>query len=239
MDSVRQLTRSISALHERLLGAQRRPLRDRWAVFPHLVGDLATRRRKRVRFEMTGINLVLDTRIIDALTQPLRHLLCNAVDHGIETPLQRDRDDKPREGLIRLKAVLDGDGLHLEISDDGRGIDVAKLTARAQRWGMVSEEQASLLSEAEVLRFSLAPGWTTCATASRQGRGLGLAKTAAQVERLGGVISIHSQPACETTISLKIPYTVADDAMALPRVDGKETAEIHDCVLPDGEHRAH
>ena len=178
---------------------------------PAMVQDLASQAGKRVTLQVRGASLQVDKRILDELRSPLTHLLRNAVDHGLETPGQRTACGKPEVGLIQLELIQESaDRFELRVQDDGRGLDLAQLKARAVTAGMLSEEQAQALSAAEAGKLVFTSGLSTSALLTDlSGRGLGMAIVQESVERIGGRIELESEPGQGVCIHLHLPLNLS------------------------------
>lgn len=178
---------------------------------PAMVQDLASQAGKRVALQVRGASLQVDKRILDELRSPLTHLLRNAVDHGLETPGQRTACGKPEVGLIQLELIQESaDRFELRVQDDGRGLDLAQLKAKAVAAGMLSEEQAQALSAAEAGKLVFTSGLSTSALLTDlSGRGLGMAIVQESVERIGGRIELESAPGQGVCIHLHLPLNLS------------------------------
>ncbi|RKH34045.1 chemotaxis protein CheA, partial [Corallococcus sicarius] len=188
---------------------------------------------KQVRLRLRGADTELDKTLVEALHDPLTHLLRNAVDHGVETPEQRVQQGKPPVGCLTLSASHEGGLVHLGMSDDGAGIDVQRVRQVAVQRGLLTAEQAARLSDADTLMLIFTPGFSTAEqVTSLSGRGVGMDVVRTQVERIGGTVEVHSRPGQGTTFTLKIPLTLAiipallvtcrGDRYALPQASLRE-----------------
>jgi two-component system chemotaxis sensor kinase CheA len=179
---------------------------------PAMVQDLASQAGKRVTLQVRGTSLQVDKRILDELRTPLTHLLRNAVDHGLETPGQRAACGKSEVGLIQLELIQESaDRFELRVQDDGRGLDLAQLKAKAVSTGLLSEEQAQALSAAEAGKLVFASGLSTSALLTDlSGRGLGMAIVQESVERIGGRIELESEPGQGTCFHLHLPLNLSN-----------------------------
>ncbi|WP_208721400.1 chemotaxis protein CheA [Corallococcus aberystwythensis] len=209
------------------------PVGQVWNRFPRLVRELAHGCGKQVRLQLHGADTELDKTLVEALHDPLTHLLRNAVDHGVETPEQRREAGKPPVGCLTLSASHEGGLVHLGMSDDGAGIDVQRVRQVAVQRGLLTADQAARLPEAEALMLIFMPGFSTAErVTSLSGRGVGMDVVRTQVERIGGTVEVHSRPGQGTTFTLKIPLTLAiipallvtcrGDRYALPQASLRE-----------------
>src|SRR5213083_370909 len=197
-----QVSRLSRELQDEIIQARMTPVWQVFDRFPRLVRDLARELGKQVAFRVEGKEIELDRAILDELGDPLLHLLRNAVDHGIEAPAERRRHGKPPEGEIVLAAVRERASVAITVSDDGRGIDCARILERARRDGVV-EAHADALSDDQLLRVLARPGFSTAeAVTSVSGRGVGIDVAATRVRALGGSIDIRSEPGKGTVFVL-------------------------------------
>jgi two-component system chemotaxis sensor kinase CheA len=186
------------------------PVEQLFRRFPRTVRDLAKSANKDVQLILQGENTDLDKSILDALAEPLTHLVRNAVDHGIEDPETRRQAGKPARGTIRLDAYHQGNQIVIEVSDDGAGIDQAGVVAKAVQRGVISPEQAAQLTEHEAVSLIFEPSVSTAAQVTEiSGRGVGMDIVRAVINRLKGSISIHTQSGVGTTFRLRLPLTLA------------------------------
>jgi two-component system chemotaxis sensor kinase CheA len=199
-----------SELQEDVMKARMQPIGNLWNRFPRLVRDLALGRGKKVRLEFEGEGTELDRTILEAITDPLIHLLRNSVDHGIEAPALRVQRHKPEEGRIGLRAFHEGGQVVLELSDDGGGIDSARLRAKALEAGLLSPERAAAISDAEAVNLVFIPGLSTAEKVTElSGRGVGMDVVKANIERIGGTVELETRPGAGTTTRIRIPLTLA------------------------------
>jgi two-component system chemotaxis sensor kinase CheA len=199
-----------SELQEGVMKTRMQPIDTVWSKFPRIVRDLATTCRKQVRIEMTGKETELDKTIIEAIKDPLTHIVRNSVDHGIEAPAARAAQGKPAEGVLRLKAFHEGGQINIEIADDGAGIDPERIRKKAIERAVVTADQAARLSDGEVLRLIFLPGFSTAETITNvSGRGVGMDVVKTNIEKIGGTVDIQSAAGHGTTLKIRIPLTLA------------------------------
>ena len=224
-------------LQEGVMKTRMQPIGNIWARFPRLVRDLATSCGKRVRIEMEGKETELDKTLVEAIKDPLTHLVRNAVDHGIETPEERLACRKPAEGRLFLSAFHEGGQVNIEISDDGAGIDLEEVKQKALERGLVTSDHAARMSEREVLNLIFLPGFSTAQKVTNvSGRGVGMDVVKTNIEKIGGVVDIQSQIGKGTTLKIKIPLTLAiipaltvtsgGDRYAIPQVSLLELVRL-------------
>ena len=199
-----------SELQEGVMKTRMQPIGNVWNKFPRVVRDLAQTCGKQVRLEMEGRETDLDKTLIEAIKDPLTHLVRNSIDHGIERPEVRVASGKSAEGLLLLRAYHEGGQVNIEITDDGGGIDTGRIKAKAVERGFITPDQAARMSEWEQLQLIFMPGFSTAATVTNvSGRGVGMDVVKTNIEKIGGTIDIQSQKKKGTTIKVKIPLTLA------------------------------
>jgi two-component system chemotaxis sensor kinase CheA len=186
------------------------PVGQLFRRFPRLVRDLGKQLGKEVVLQMSGQETDLDKSILDALAEPIVHLVRNAVDHGIESPAQRAQAGKPPAGHIRLNAFHQANQVVIEISDDGSGIDLHQVTAEALRRGILAKDELAQLNDADRLQLIFAPGFSTSTQVTQvSGRGVGLDVVKSVLERMKGAVSLHTRPGEGATFQLRVPLTLA------------------------------
>jgi two-component system chemotaxis sensor kinase CheA len=196
------------------------PVEQLFRRFPRMVRDVAKQCGKDVTLVMSGQDTDLDKSLLDAITEPLTHLVRNSVSHGIESVEDRARAGKPAQGKIHLRAYHQGNQVVIEATDDGRGISSEKVKARAVEKGLVTSEQASRLSETEINALIFKPGFSTADQITEvSGRGVGLDVVQSVLQRLKGTVEIESRPGQGATFRLKLPLTLAIIKALLFRVE--------------------
>ncbi len=204
------LTHITTALQEQALRTRMQRIGSAWKSLPRAVRDVSKTSGKKARIEMVGEGIELDRTIIEAVRDPMLHLVRNAVDHGLEDPETRKAKGKDETGTIRLSAVQDGGHVVVEVSDDGGGIDPEKIAAAAVAKGLVTEEQAAKLSDREKTELILAAGFSTAESVTKiSGRGVGMDVVASNIRDIRGSLEIRSELGVGTTIRLSIPLTLA------------------------------
>ncbi len=199
-----------SELQDNVMRTRMQPIGGIWSKLPRVVRDLASELGKQVRLELDGSETGLDRSIIEAIKDPLTHIVRNAVDHGIEPSAVRVLAGKPAEGTLRLRASHEGGHVMLEITDDGAGIDPARVRAKALERGVVGVERAAQMTDAEVIELVFEPGFSTADTITNiSGRGVGMDVVKHNIERIGGVVAIDSRRGIGTTMRIKLPLTLA------------------------------
>jgi two-component system chemotaxis sensor kinase CheA len=197
-------------LQEEVMKTRMQPIRNIWSKFPRTVRDVAVGCGKEVRIEMEGKETELDKTIIEAIKDPLTHLVRNAVDHGIETPEARVRAGKDPAGRLALRAFHEGGQVNIEISDDGAGLDVDRIRKKAVERGLISAESVARMQDRDIFNLIFLPGLSTAEKVTNvSGRGVGMDVVKTNVEKIGGTVDIHSMPGRGTTVRVKIPLTLA------------------------------
>ena len=209
-DAMAFQTRVLNDLQKSVMKIRMVPVEQVFRRFPRIVRDLAKSCGKDVSLQISGEETDLDKTILDALSEPLSHLVRNSIDHGIETPEERLAAGKPAQGTLRLNAYHQGNQIVIECSDDGRGIDRYKLVSKAVENGVLSHDEAERLSDSDALHLVFHPGLSTAEQVTAiSGRGVGMDVVRTVLEQLKGTISIHSTPGAGTTFLLKVPLTLA------------------------------
>ncbi len=181
-----------------------------WTKFPRLVRDLSEELGKKLTLSMEGQDTELDRTVIEAIKDPLTHIVRNAIDHGLEPPEARRAAGKPSAGALRLRAFHEGGQVVLEISDDGRGIDPARIRAKALERGLITHEESLKMGDREAIQLVFQAGFSTAERITNvSGRGVGMDVVRANVERIGGTVDITSTVGRGTTIQIRIPLTLA------------------------------
>jgi two-component system chemotaxis sensor kinase CheA len=215
-------SRVLDELHKCVLKIRMVPVEQLFRRFPRVVRDIAKMCGKDVALEVSGEHTDLDKGILDALSEPLTHLVRNAVDHGIEPADERVSAGKPARGTISLNAHHQGTQVVIEIRDDGRGIDLDLIRKQAIRNGMIKEEDAARLSDQDVMNLIFEPGFSTASEVTEvSGRGVGMDVVRTVLDRLKGSVYITSDKNKGTSIQLRVPLTLASIQTLLFRVGGR------------------
>jgi len=210
VNATQRLNLVTSELQEGVMKTRMQPIGNVWSKFPRVVRDLASMCGKQVRIEMEGKETDLDRTIIEAIKDPLTHIIRNSVDHGIEAPADRLARGKRPEGTIRLRAFHEGGQINIEIGDDGAGIVPEKVRQRAVARGLVTSDQAQRLSDHDVVKLIFLPGFSTAEKITNvSGRGVGMDVVKTNIEKIGGTVDIQSVAGTGTTLRIKIPLTLA------------------------------
>jgi len=206
--AITQMERHVRDLHERVMAIRLLPVSYLFNRFPRMVRDTAAKLGKKVNFEVEGEETELDRTLLEALSDPLTHLIRNAIDHGIEPPDERRQNGKPETGTIKLSAYQSEGRIYIEVRDDGRGINTERVRQKAIQLGWISENDHP--SEETLYEFLFQPGFSTAQQVSDlSGRGVGMDVVKRNVESLGGSISVQSKPGEGTRFLLRVPLTLA------------------------------
>ena len=206
----RRLDMVTADLRESVMKARMQPVSNIFSKIPRIVRDLSQGLGRRVRLQVEGQETELDKSLLEAIKDPLTHAVRNSLDHGIEPPEVRQAAGKDPEGTLKLRASQEGSHVVIEVSDDGAGIAVEKIRAKALEHGLISSERASGLGERELLQLIFLPGFSTAASVTNvSGRGVGMDVVRTNVEKIGGKVEIDSRPGQGTTLRMRIPLTLA------------------------------
>jgi len=257
--AVSQLDLLVSDLQNSVMKTRMQPIGRLFQKYPRIARDLARQLGKDVELVLAGEETEVDKTMIEDLADPLIHLIRNAVDHGVEMPLERQASGKPAKSLVRLEARQEGDHIVLIIADDGKGMSAERIRAKAVEKGLVSEEEANTLDERQSLNLIFLPGFSTKAQISDvSGRGVGMDVVKTNIQKLNGSIEIRSEPGKGSVFIISLPLTLAilpvllvllgEQPFALPlslvreilpiergriqEVGGKETLVVRGEVLP-------
>jgi len=221
-DAMAFQARILDELHKCVLKIRMVPVEQLFRRFPRVVRDVAKQCGKDVALDLSGQNTDLDKGILDALAEPLMHLVRNAVDHGIEAADERLTAGKAARGTIHLNAYHQGTQVVIEVRDDGRGMEPAQLRARAVEKNMLKPEEAKRLTDQEALNLIFESGFSTASEVTEvSGRGIGMDVVRTVLDRLKGTVQISSQKGRGTTIQLRAPLTLASIQTLLFRVGGR------------------
>ncbi len=207
---ITHLNRVTSDLQEGVMKTRMQPIGNAWSKLPRLVRDLARITEKQIELEMDGADTELDRTVLDAIKDPLTHMVRNSADHGIETTAERIAAGKSEKGTIHLNAYHEGGHVIICIEDDGAGINAERVLNKAIANGLVSEADAANLSDYDIHQFIFHPGLSTAEKVSSvSGRGVGMDVVRTEIERIGGTVDLLSKEGQGTTVRIKIPLTLA------------------------------
>jgi two-component system chemotaxis sensor kinase CheA len=249
-NTCRQLNLITTELQEHVMKTRLQPIGNVWNRFPRLVRDTARACGKQVRLEEEGSETELDKTLIEAIRDPLTHLVRNAIDHGIEAGGQRRAAGKEEQGCVRLRAFHEGGQVNVEVSDDGAGIEPERVKHRAIEQRLITAEQAAGMSTQSVLGLIFLPGFSTApAVTTLSGRGVGMDVVKTNIEKIGGSVDVHSTVGQGTTVRIRIPLTLAiikvlvvtsaGDRYAIPQVSIVELVRVEGEKARRGIQRVH
>jgi two-component system chemotaxis sensor kinase CheA len=219
--AVTALDAATSRLQSAVMMARMQPVGRVFSRFPKLARDVARQVQKSVELEVIGAETELDRNLVEALSDPLVHLVRNAIDHGIESPEARRLAGKGEQGNVRLSAQQEGDHVMIEVRDDGAGIDPEKIRESAIRKGLIDAESAARLSADDCLQLIFLPGFSTKSEVSDlSGRGVGMDVVQSKIRELSGSVQIQSEIGRGTRMSIKVPLTLAILPTLLVEIDG-------------------
>ena len=223
--AMQELTRCSQSLQAIVMQVRMIPVEAVFLRLPRLVRDLSAKLGKEVELELVGQDTELDRTVVDALGDPLVHLVRNALDHGFETPAEREAAGKPAAGALRISARHSGGNVVISVADDGRGVDPAVVAATAVRRGLLTPEQAEGLEPARAIDLLFASGFSTREAASDvSGRGVGMDAVRAKVREVGGEVWMTSEPGQGTVAQIRLPLTLAIMPALLVRAGGRTYA---------------
>ena len=209
-DAMAFQARVLNDLQRSVMKIRMVPVEQLFRRFPRMVRDVARQCGKDVDLVVSGQDTDLDKSILDALAEPLTHLVRNAISHGLESPEERQKLGKPVKGMVRLDAYHQGNQVVVEVSDNGRGMDAARIKAKAVELGFATAEEAARLNDAETFEYILRPGFSTAEEVTEvSGRGVGMDVVQSILHRLKGTVHIETHPGQGTTFRLKLPLTLA------------------------------
>ncbi len=222
---LQRLSHITSDLQEGVMKTRMQPIGNAWAKLPRLVRDLSHELGKKIELDMRGAQTELDRQVLELIRDPLTHMVRNSGDHGLETPEQRRAAGKPETGRILLNAYHEGGHIIIEVGDDGRGLPVERIRAKALANGLATEAELAQMNEREVLRFIFAPGFSTAQqVTSVSGRGVGMDVVKTNIEKIGGTVELASKEGRGTTFTIKIPLTLAIVSALIVEAGGERFA---------------
>ncbi len=241
---LQRLSNVTAELQEAVMKTRMQPIGNAWQKLPRIIRDLSAELGKQIELAMNGADTELDRQVLELVKDPLTHLVRNCADHGIESPSERLAAGKAQKGTIRLSACHQGGHIIIEIADDGRGLDVARIRAKSVEQGFVTESDLATKSDAEICNLIFTPGFSTAAEVTNiSGRGIGMDVVRANVEQIGGTVDFKSVVGVGTTFTIKIPLTLAIVSALIVEAGGERFAIPQLSVLElvradsEGEHR--
>ncbi|MGM4919335.1 hybrid sensor histidine kinase/response regulator [Tardiphaga sp. 813_E8_N1_3] len=207
---LQRLSTVTAELQDGVMKTRMQPIGNAWQKLPRIVRDLAGELGKQIELEMHGADTELDRQVLDLIKDPLTHMVRNSADHGLETPAERAQEGKPEQGTIRLSAYHEGGHILICIADNGRGLNTERIKAKAISNGLATEADIEKMSEAQIHKFIFAPGFSTAAAVtSVSGRGVGMDVVRTNIDQIGGTIDIKSVAGEGSSVTIKIPLTLA------------------------------
>jgi two-component system, chemotaxis family, sensor kinase CheA len=207
---LQRLSQVTAELQESVMKTRMQPIGSAWALFPRLIRDLCEELKKDIELETIGAETGIDRQLLEMIKDPMMHMIRNAADHGIETPGQRALAGKTSRGKITVEAAQKGGYIMLSIADDGRGLNLARVRAKAVELGLVSETEAAQMSDQQAAKFVFHPGFSTAEKLTNiSGRGVGMDVVRTNIEQIGGSIDITTASGKGTRVDIKIPLTLA------------------------------
>lgn len=238
IEAVEYLERITTSLHDAVMKVRMVPIERVFNRFPRMVRDLSKELGKDISLYMTGEETEVDRTVIDEIGDPLIHLIRNSIDHGIEDPNERKKLNKPETGTVFLRAYPDGNNVVIEVQDDGKGIVVEDIKAKAISRNLITKDAADNMNDKELINLLFKPGFSTADKVSDiSGRGVGLDVVKTKIESLGGLVEVHSEFNKGTKFIIRLPLTLAiiqalmvmvgDEKYALPLNSIKEITTIN------------
>src|SRR5579885_3118418 len=222
---LQRLSNVTAELQEGVMKTRMQPIGNAWQKLPRIVRDLAAELGKQIELEMHGAETELDRQVLDLIKDPLTHMVRNSADHGLETPAERRAAGKPECGRIRLSAYHEGGHIIIRIADDGRGLDTARIKAKAVAQGLATEAEIEKLSETQIHKFIFVPGFSTATKVTAvSGRGVGMDVVRNNIDQIGGTIDVKSVAGAGLEFTIKIPLTLAIVAALIVEAAGERFA---------------
>lgn len=207
---LQRLSNVTAELQEGVMKTRMQPIGNAWQKLPRIVRDLSAELGKQIELEMHGADTELDRQVLDLIKDPLTHMVRNSADHGLETTAERVAAGKPEQGTIRLSAYHEGGHIIICIADNGRGLNTARIKAKALQNGIVTEADLEKMTESQIHKFIFAPGFSTAAqVTSVSGRGVGMDVVRTNIDQIGGTIDVKSVAGEGASVTVKIPLTLA------------------------------
>ncbi|MGE0062766.1 MAG: chemotaxis protein CheW [Xanthobacteraceae bacterium] len=236
---LQRLSNVTAELQDGVMKTRMQPIGNAWQKLPRIVRDLSNELGKLIDLEMHGAETELDRQVLDVIKDPLTHMVRNAADHGLEMPAERRAAGKPERGQIRLSAYHGGGQIVIEVSDDGRGLDIARIKAKAVARGLVGPAEIEKMPASQIYRFIFVPGFSTADTVTNiSGRGVGMDVVRTNIDEIGGTIDVRSVPGAGVSFLIRIPLTLAivsalivevgDNRFAIPQMSVVELVRARD-----------
>ena len=234
---LQRLSLITAELQDGVMKTRMQPIGNAWSKLPRIVRDLGAELGKRIELVTEGADTELDRQILDLIKDPLTHMVRNCADHAIEAPAERLAAGKSEHGTIRVAAYHEGGSVTIAVADDGRGLDIERIRRKAIQQGLATEAELGRMTDAQASRFIFHPGFSTADSITAiSGRGVGMDVVKVNVDAIGGLIDIVSKPGLGTTITIKIPLTLAivaalivvagDQRFAIPQIVVRELVRV-------------
>ncbi len=241
---LQRLSHVTTELQEGVMKTRMQPIGNAWAKLPRIIRDLSLELDRKIDLQMIGAETELDRQVLDIIKDPLTHMVRNSADHGIEPPADRVKAGKSDTGTITLNAYHEGGHIHIVITDDGKGLNMARIREKAISNGLASESELDSMSEHQIQQMIFAPGFSTAAAVtSVSGRGVGMDVVKTNIDKIGGTVELKSVEGRGTTFLIKIPLTLAivsalivecaDERFAIPQISVVELVRASN----DSEHK--
>ena len=235
--SLQRLNIITSELQEGVMKTRMQPINIVWSKFPRIIRDISKELNKKIRFVMNGEDTEMDRQMLEAIKDPLTHMIRNSVDHGIELPEERLAAGKIEEGTVTLSAYHEGGHIIIKIQDDGKGVNVEAVKAKAIEKGMLTEDEAKQMNERQISQFILHPGFSTAEkVTSISGRGVGMDVVVNSIQKIGGTLELNSEFGKGSEFLIKLPLTLAimpvllvssaNETFAIPQIMVSEIVKV-------------
>lgn len=241
---LQRLNQVTSELQEGVMKTRMQPIGNAWSKLPRIVRDLSVELSKKIDLQMVGADTELDRQVLELIKDPLTHMVRNSADHGIEIPADRQMAGKPETGVIMLNAYHEGGHIFIEISDDGRGLPINKIKAKAVQNGLATDAEVEGMSDQQVMQFIFKPGFSTASkVTSVSGRGVGMDVVKTNIEKIGGTVDLQSTEGKGSRFLIKIPLTLAIVSALIVECASERFAIPQICVVElvhasaESEHR--
>ncbi len=222
---LQQLSHITSELQEGVMKTRMQPIGNGWSKFPRLIRDLSIDLGKKIDLKMNGAETELDRQLLEVIKDPLTHMVRNSCDHGLETPSERRAAGKPEVGTVTLSAYHEGGHIIIEIADDGRGINIERVKAKALANGIANEATLATMSDKQIAQFIFAAGFSTAEKiTSVSGRGVGMDVVKTNIQKIGGTIDLDSSWGRGSKVAVKIPLTLAIVSVLIVETHGQKMA---------------
>lgn len=209
-NSIQRINHITSELQENILQTRMQPMSNVWSAYPRMIRDLSRELGKKIRLDMIGENTEIDRHLVEAIKDPLTHMIRNSVDHGIEVPADRAAAGKDEEGVVTLQAYNQAGNVVIIISDDGKGLSANKIRNKCIEKGLMTEDTAKTLSDQQIYQYIFAPGFSTAEKVTAvSGRGVGMDVVKTNISKIGGHIELKSKEGEGSQFIIKIPLTLA------------------------------